>query len=67
MPVSVYIGGMDYVGKVFLVEQGARRCCICEELFTREASRIHANVSCQPKACQLNPTFARAVAAGQSQ
>lgn len=53
---------MDSVGKIFRVEAGQRRCCICEELFTREAAGLHFNEPCQPK-----PEQAMAAAAGQSQ
>ena len=39
----------DQVGKVFIVfVHGTRRCLICERLFTRDASRAHSEVSCNP-------------------
>jgi hypothetical protein len=39
----------DGVGKVFLVfSHGTRRCLTCERLFTREESREHAEVNCDP-------------------
>jgi hypothetical protein len=39
----------DGVGKVFIVfSHGTRRCLISERLFTREASREHAEVNCDP-------------------
>jgi hypothetical protein len=53
---------MDMVGKIFRAEQGMRRCMVCEELFTREASREHSDEPCQPK-----PALAHAAAVGQSQ
>jgi hypothetical protein len=52
---------MDKVGKIFRVEQGMRRCCVCEELFTAPAAGQHFNEPCQPK-----PEAAKAAAAGQS-
>jgi len=39
----------DQSGKVFKVEQGMRRCMVCEELFTRDAAAQHANVACWPE------------------
>jgi hypothetical protein len=39
----------DQSGKVFRVEQGMRRCMVCEELFTRETAAQHANVACWPE------------------
>ena len=36
----------DQSGKVFRVEQGMRRCMVCEELFTRDSAAQHANVAC---------------------
>ena len=39
----------DQVGKVFIMfVYGTRRCLVCERLFTRDASRAHAEVSCKP-------------------
>ena len=38
----------DRVGKAFKVEQGLRKCVVCERLFTREASQQHAEVACRP-------------------
>lgn len=52
----------DTVAKVFRAEEGMRRCMVCEDLFTRDASREHSQVQCQPK-----PALAQAAAAGQSQ
>jgi hypothetical protein len=39
----------DQSGKVFRVEQGMRRCMVCEELFIRETAAQHANVACWPE------------------
>jgi len=39
----------DQSGKVFRVEQGMRRCMVCEELFTRETAAEHANAACRPE------------------
>jgi hypothetical protein len=39
----------DQSGKVFTVEQGMRRCMVCEELFTRDSAAQHANVACRPE------------------
>jgi hypothetical protein len=39
----------ETVGKIYRVEQGMRRCCICEELFTKSGAGEHFGVSCQPK------------------
>jgi hypothetical protein len=39
----------DTVGKVFIVTQGMRRCLICNQVFTRQASARHANVVCWPE------------------
>ena len=39
----------DRVGKVFEVfVYDTRRCLVCERLFTRDAARAHAEVSCNP-------------------
>jgi hypothetical protein len=39
----------DTPGKVFIVvERQMRRCMVCEELFTREGSRLHSDVACYP-------------------
>ena len=39
----------DTVGKVFIVfVNGTRRCLVCERLFTRDASRGHSDVPCDP-------------------
>ena len=39
----------DGIGKVFLVaSQDVRKCLVCEQLFTRQASAEHANVVCDP-------------------
>jgi hypothetical protein len=41
--------GTDQIGKVFLVVgQDVRKCLVCEQLFTRQASAEHANVVCDP-------------------
>ena len=41
----------DTVGKVFIVfVNGTRRCLVCERLFTRDASRAHSDVPCNPSA-----------------
>lgn len=40
---------IDLVAKVFKVEQGMRRCMVCEKLFNREASRQHADTPCRPQ------------------
>lgn len=52
---------MDSVGKIFRVEEGQRRCQVCEGLFTREAAGLHFSEPCQPK-----PEQAKAATAGQS-
>jgi hypothetical protein len=39
----------DHSGKVFRVEQGMRRCMVCEELFTQDSAAQHANVACWPQ------------------
>ncbi len=39
----------DQSGKVFRIEQGMRRCMVCEELFTRDSAAEHANVACRPE------------------
>jgi hypothetical protein len=39
----------DQSGKVFRVEQGMRRCMVCEELFTRQAAAEHATLACWPR------------------
>jgi hypothetical protein len=39
----------DQTGKLFRVEQGMRRCLVCEELFTRVAAARHAQIACSPK------------------
>ena len=37
----------DQIGKVFIVVgQDVRKCLICEQRFTRQASAEHAKVSC---------------------
>lgn len=39
----------DQTGKLFLVVgQDVRRCLVCEQLFTRQASAEHAKVACSP-------------------
>ena len=38
----------DQSGKVFRIEQGMRRCMVCERLFSQEASQQHADVACRP-------------------
>ena len=44
----------DRVGKVFIVfVNGTRRCVVCERLFTRDAARAHAGVSCNPSVPDL--------------
>ena len=52
---------MDSIGKIFKVEQGMRRCCVCEELMSRETAAFHFN-----EPCQLKPELAQAAVAGQS-
>ncbi len=42
-------GATDRIGKVFKVEQGMRRCLVCEELFAPRAAAKHADVVCNPK------------------
>jgi hypothetical protein len=39
----------DQSGKVFGVEQGMRRCMVCDQLFTRDSAAQHANVACWPQ------------------
>jgi hypothetical protein len=39
----------DRVGKPFLVvHQNARKCLVCERIFTRQAAPQHAQVVCFP-------------------
>jgi hypothetical protein len=39
----------ERVGKVFIVEGAdCRRCLVCDDLFTREASKRHSAVICFP-------------------
>jgi hypothetical protein len=39
----------DQAGKVFIMfVHGTSRCLVCERLFTRDAARAHAEVSCNP-------------------
>ena len=46
----------DRVGKVFfVVNREKRRCLICEERFSREASRLHSHVVCRPQPAILIP------------
>lgn len=42
-------GATDRIGKVFKVEQGMRRCLVCEELFTTRTAANHTDVVCIPK------------------
>jgi hypothetical protein len=37
----------DETRKLFRVEQGMRRCMVCEELFTRAAAAKHTHVACR--------------------
>ena len=39
---------MDTVGKTFVVEGTFRRCLVCDDLFTVEASKEHATATCFP-------------------
>lgn len=48
----------ETAGKVFLAEQGMRRCQVCEELFTREDAAQHASVPCEAKEPEI-PAFVR--------
>lgn len=45
----------DQGGKIFRVEQGMRRCMVCEELFTRDSAAQHAKAPCK---CVLGVTVA---------
>jgi len=39
----------DRVGKLFLVmDQGTRKCLVCEELFTPQEAPQHSRVVCHP-------------------
>jgi hypothetical protein len=39
----------ESVGKVFcVVGQNARKCLICEQLFTRQGSFEHSTITCYP-------------------
>lgn len=39
----------DQIGKVFIVVgQDVRKCLICEQTFTRQASAEHAKAACFP-------------------
>jgi len=42
-------GATDRIGKVFKVEQGMRRCLVCEELIAPRGAAKHADVACIPK------------------
>jgi hypothetical protein len=62
---------MDIIGKIYQAHQGPdgrgmRRCCVCEELFTREAAREHYIVSCRPAPQQAQVAMAAAAVAGNS-
>ena len=41
-------GPDDRLGKVFKVESPWRRCLVCEQRFTPEHARKHANDPCSP-------------------
>jgi hypothetical protein len=45
----------DRTGKVFFVNQGMRKCLICERVFTREASAEHSTVACTPAVPEARP------------
>jgi hypothetical protein len=47
--ISARVRSADQSGKVFRIEHGARRCMVCEELFTRDSAAEHANVACRPE------------------
>ena len=47
--ISARVRSADQSGKVFRIEHGARRCMVCEELFTRDSAAEHANVACPPE------------------
>jgi len=40
---------METMGKVYVVEGVFRRCLVCDCLFTVEASKQHAIVTCFPQ------------------
>jgi hypothetical protein len=45
----------ETVGKVFVVvSDDTRRCLVCEQLFTRQASREHSMTVCYPPAYSTN-------------
>jgi hypothetical protein len=45
------VANYEKVGKVFIiVDLDTRRCLICEQLFTRQASREHSMTVCYPPA-----------------
>ena len=47
--ICARVRSADQSGKVFRIEQGMRRCMVCEELFTRDSAAEHANVACRPE------------------
>ena len=46
--ICARVRSADQSGKVFRIEQGMRRCMVCEESFTRDNAAEHANVACRP-------------------
>jgi len=47
--ICARVRSADQSGKVFRIEQGMRRCMVCEKLFTRDSAAEHANVACRPE------------------
>jgi hypothetical protein len=37
---------MDIMGKIFVAQDGCRRCVLCDVLFTAEAAALHATSPC---------------------
>jgi hypothetical protein len=52
---SEAVAQADRTGKVFFVNQGMRKCLICERVFTREASAEHSMVACSPAVPEARP------------
>lgn len=47
--ICARVRSADQSGKVFRIEQGMRRCMVCEGLLTRDSAAEHANVACWPE------------------
>jgi len=46
---------VEFVGKVFVVVGGMRRCLICEGMFTPAHAANHAKTLCYPSSPESNP------------